>query len=318
MATAADKAVGSQASCRRSYHPRHQPRTNRWEAKPAAGAPTPRWPASDDPWTVTYTSMHPAPRPTSDDPWTVTYTSMHPSPRSNSVEPTAASTSRVATAADKSTSDDPHAAPSTSAANKAVAGQTSRWRSYHPLVSMLAASPNGALVATAGSAGISLVRLPVTSSGGGENSRLEYTGRVFRATADSPISGLSFSADSKLLAAVLSCSALSLFDVEAGRAHPWALDHAAAIATCLQKLPGAPAGCSFDPEAKKQYKRMPRTDTVPSPALSRGSNGRAILVQDPCVFVGHIGGSGAVLLEKPWSDVCQGFPPPLFKHRYGT
>ncbi|KAF5826564.1 WD40-repeat-containing domain protein [Dunaliella salina] len=57
-------------------------------------------------------------------------------------------------------------------------------------------------------------------------------------------------------------------------------------------------------------------------AVSHGgassNNGRAILLRDPCAFLGHLSPSEAILLEKPWEDVASTFAPPLYTHRYGS
>ena len=47
-------------------------------------------------------------------------------------------------------------------------------------------------------------------------------------------------------------------------------------------------------------------------------NGRAILLRDPCAFLGHLSPGEAILLEKPWEDVASTFAPPLYIHRYGS
>ena len=70
-------------------------------------------------------------------------------------------------------------------------------------------------------------------------------------------------------------------------------------------------------ERKRRRGKLPPPSGADAPQ-SRGTNGRAILLHDPCVFVGHLDAASAVLLEKPWADVTQGFAPPLYKHRYGA
>ena len=65
---------------------------------------------------------------------------------------------------------------------------------------------------------------------------------------------------------------------------------------------------------------------------SKGRNGRAVLLPDPCVFAafvpsssdavgGQVEGRGEggslLVLEKPWEDVARTFAAPLLRRRYG-
>lgn len=40
--------------------------------------------------------------------------------------------------------------------------------------------------------------------------------------------------------------------------------------------------------------------------------------KDPVLFLGHVGDSSILLIEKPWSDVLHQLPPPVYRHLYGT
>ncbi|KAG2432290.1 hypothetical protein HYH02_013013 [Chlamydomonas schloesseri] len=51
---------------------------------------------------------------------------------------------------------------------------------------------------------------------------------------------------------------------------------------------------------------------------SRGGNGRVIRTLHPAVWVGHLGASDLLLLEKPWEEVLADLPPPLLTHVYGS
>ncbi|KXZ42516.1 hypothetical protein GPECTOR_139g672 [Gonium pectorale] len=71
---------------------------------------------------------------------------------------------------------------------------------------------------------------------------------------------------------------------------------------------------------KRQRGRL-RPDQRPQPEdrpESRGSNGRVIRTTHPAVWLGHVGPSELLLLEKPWEEVLAELPPPLFTHRYGS
>ncbi|GLC46942.1 hypothetical protein PLESTB_001544800 [Pleodorina starrii] len=51
---------------------------------------------------------------------------------------------------------------------------------------------------------------------------------------------------------------------------------------------------------------------------SRFSNGRVIRTVHPAVWVGHVGASDLLLMEKPWEEVLGALPPPLLTQRYGS
>jgi hypothetical protein len=41
-------------------------------------------------------------------------------------------------------------------------------------------------------------------------------------------------------------------------------------------------------------------------------------MKHPVLFLGHTGHSSAVVVEKPWLEVLQQLPAPVFRHIYGT
>lgn len=65
---------------------------------------------------------------------------------------------------------------------------------------------------------------------------------------------------------------------------------------------------------KKRSKAKP-SDKVQLPP---GCNCRIFHLDHPCLFMGFTAADAAVLVEKPWEDVLNKLPPPLYKHRYGT
>lgn len=54
------------------------------------------------------------------------------------------------------------------------------------------------------------------------------------------------------------------------------------------------------------------------PRSACGVNGRLLLLENPCLLVGYWGPGQALMVEKPWADVLQQLPPPLYRHRYGS
>lgn len=125
------------------------------------------------------------------------------------------------------------------------------WRGHAAAVSVMAASHSGDLLAAGGAAGIRLLQLRLPGHGSSSSpgaGALLPTGKLMRPPHDAPLTSLSFSADGGLLAATLASGHLSLYDTASGQLAPWILEHGAAVAACLERLPGAPTGCSFSPD----------------------------------------------------------------------
>lgn len=52
---------------------------------------------------------------------------------------------------------------------------------------------------------------------------------------------------------------------------------------------------------------------------SRNSNSFVVVpMKHPVLFLGHTGHNSAVVVEKPWLEVLQQLPAPVFRHLYGT
>lgn len=47
-------------------------------------------------------------------------------------------------------------------------------------------------------------------------------------------------------------------------------------------------------------------------------NLRMVQLVEPCLYMSFISDDAVVLVERPWSEVLETFPPPLRKHKYGT
>lgn len=68
------------------------------------------------------------------------------------------------------------------------------------------------------------------------------------------------------------------------------------------------------PQAKRRRGRQPPAQE----SGARGENFRVFVLDNTCLFVGFTGPNSAALLEKPWVDVLKQFPPPVYRHMYGT
>ena len=66
------------------------------------------------------------------------------------------------------------------------------------------------------------------------------------------------------------------------------------------------------------YARCSRFMQLEDRPESRGMNGRVVRSLHPCLWLGHVGPSDMLLLEKPWEEVLAALPPPLLRHRYGN
>ena len=93
------------------------------------------------------------------------------------------------------------------------------WRLYHSPISSIVASPDGSTLAASGASGLILIRLPdlAASPAAAPPPPLQRLGKVLRSQHDAPASGVSFSADGKLLAAALASGNLLVYDVEGAR-----------------------------------------------------------------------------------------------------
>lgn len=85
---------------------------------------------------------------------------------------------------------------------------------------------------------------------------------------------------------------------------------------------GSPVDRTYlDVAATKRQRGRLRPDQRPQledRPESRGMNGRVVRSLHPCLWLGHMGPSDMLLLEKPWEEVLAALPPPLLRHRYGN
>ena len=70
--------------------------------------------------------------------------------------------------------------------------------------------------------------------------------------------------------------------------------------------------------AKRARHKHKPTAVETNPASAVGLNGRLLLLENPCLFFGFLGPNSALLVERPWQEVLEQLPPPLYKHRYGS
>ncbi|KAL6761639.1 hypothetical protein V8C86DRAFT_2533190 [Haematococcus lacustris] len=156
-------------------------------------------------------------------------------------------------------------------------GEGGGWQAYTPLISHLCASSDGTLVAAAGARGVSIARLELsispsppaaTSPPGTPQTLFGWTGKLLRSNHDAPATSLAFSPDAQQLAVTLASGQLEVYDVAGRQPTPWSLEQAEGVAACLQRLPGVPMGCSWDPSPQASL-----SSTGPTPSLNSLTQG---------------------------------------------
>ncbi len=211
---------------------------------------------------------------------------------------------------------------------------------HMPAVSCMAASPDGRTLAVATPTGVELLATP----------GLTVLRRLLLLGEPAPVTVLAFSPNSRFVAVGTAANGVTAYSSETGAPTAWSTRNGAALAELLQSLPGSVSGLSFRPtpeqplsllvhspgglchidmsaplpgqaappsSAKERGARAKR-GPGPEPAAELGRNGRLLRLQHSCLLLAHVSPSEALLLEKPWQDVLQELPPPLYRHRYGT
>lgn len=178
---------------------------------------------------------------------------------------------------------------------------------------------------------------------------------LWDASEASPVTALEFSQDGSLLAVANAADQVAAYSVSSRAPTEWSAEHWGALGKLLGKLlPGTIRGLSFRPAPAAagaaaaagpasvllhsagalchvdmtaplstdalsgKRRRGPAKPRAGAEATAAGLNGRVLPLESPCLFLGFIGPSSALLVEKPWEEVLAELPPPLYRHRYGT
>lgn len=174
-----------------------------------------------------------------------------------------------------------------------------------------------------------------------------YHGRVPAPKHISPISAAAFTPKGDRMVVATAGNHIAMFQVETCLAMPYWHKEPSNEAECqLEKMPGSISGLSFHPthqrliahtsgafclidfdkpmddssDHPKAGARRKRTREKPADGSDtrKGDNFRVIHLMEPCLYMGYLSGSDAVLVENPWSEVVKTFPSPVLRHRYGT
>jgi len=208
-----------------------------------------------------------------------------------------------------------------------------------PRATFIVASANGQVLAVVTAAGVQLL-----SAAG-----LQHRGRLHLVGGSLPVTAVGFSPNSKFIAVATASNSVTSYSAETGMPTQWTLKNHGALAELLQHLPGSIMGLSFRPtpaeplsllmhsaggnvscrpgrclaavqgteDKAPRHKQNPSQPQAERPGRGR-ANGRLLLLQHPCLLLGYLSATEALLLEKPWQEVLSQLMPPLYRHRYGS
>lgn len=211
-----------------------------------------------------------------------------------------------------------------------------------PAVSSLAVSPDGRWLAAAVCDGVALVALS-PNGGMAHAGPLLLLGDGGASAGGPPVTALAFSCDSVLLAAADAADGLATYTSATRAPTQWSADHFGALRKLLALLPGTVERLSFQPGDDGRSllvqsaggichvdvdaplsanvlsaKRRRAKGRAGAAAAAPGLNGRVLPLDSPCLFLGYLAPSAALLVERPWEEVTAGLPAPLYRHKYGT
>lgn len=171
--------------------------------------------------------------------------------------------------------------------------------------------------------------------------RMEYHGPLPCSWESlAPITALAFDEEGRHLGACTADDTFCLFDVEERKPSPWAINYGSTVSKKLEKVSGLAHCLSFCSTQHAQLAMIgtpnsvcvfdlngPMTDSEDvSKKRKRGPGGydvgdanfKVLALPEPCLHVSLAEETELLIVEKPWLDVLESFPPPLYRHRYGT
>uniref|UniRef100_A0A7S3UF98 Anaphase-promoting complex subunit 4 WD40 domain-containing protein n=1 Tax=Picocystis salinarum TaxID=88271 RepID=A0A7S3UF98_9CHLO len=171
--------------------------------------------------------------------------------------------------------------------------------------------------------------------------RMEYHGPLPCSWESlAPITALAFDEDGQHLGACTADDLFCLFNVQERKPSPWTTNHGSNISRRLEKVSGLAHRLSF---CRTQHALLAMIGTPKSVCVfdlnapvtdsdkvskkrkrSTGANDagdanfKVLALPEPCLHVSLAKETELLIVEKPWLDVLESFPPPLYRHRYGT
>jgi len=178
-----------------------------------------------------------------------------------------------------------------------------------------------------------------------------YHGRVPAPKHISPITAAAFTPKGDRMIVSTAGNHIAMFQVETCLAVPyWHKDPSNELERRLESMPGSIVGMSFHPSPHEQrmiayttggfclvdFNKATRSPEASKTPLKqrraqewrertatggngqRGENVRVVNLVEPCLYMGYVSSSAALLVELPWAEVLKKFPAPMYKHRFGT
>ncbi|CAL5222772.1 g5185 [Coccomyxa viridis] len=159
----------------------------------------------------------------------------------------------------------------------------------------------------------------------------------------STVTAVAFTPDGASVAVANAANEVVLFEVATLQHTRWSGQSAARLPARLLNMPGRVMHISFCPDPSVQSAVMhtssslcnidfgaPPPNEVPKRKLRRmaggnpealgraGQNFRVFTLENPCLLCEYTSSKAVLLVERPWAEVMKAFPPPLYRHRYGT
>ncbi|CAL8461915.1 g1446 [Coccomyxa elongata] len=171
---------------------------------------------------------------------------------------------------------------------------------------------------------------------------MKYHGRLPVFEEGGVVTAAAFGPSGDVIALATAGNHVALFEAATLRHTPWSLANTARPPQRLLQMPGSVCGISFcpDPQVKSavlhtasslchvDFEAPPapaapkrrRRSRQPQPDLARtpGANFRVLPLENPCLLCTYTSTNAALLVEKAWTEIMKTFPPPLYRHRYGT
>ncbi|KAK9820486.1 hypothetical protein WJX72_010807 [[Myrmecia] bisecta] len=171
---------------------------------------------------------------------------------------------------------------------------------------------------------------------------LEHQGRIPAPQESGLITCVALGPASDALALGFASNQVALYDVATCKPSAWTMQNKHSLPKRLLDMEGSICGISFNPSPQaaallvhtqssfchidldkplptdRPLKKVRRPHPNSSEAVPAGHNFRVLPLGHPCLLLGFVSPTAALLVERPWTDIWQGFPAPVYRHRYGT
>lgn len=154
------------------------------------------------------------------------------------------------------------------------------------------------------------------------------------------ITAIAFDESGDHLGACTADDFFCLFDVEERKPSAWSIKHSAKVSRKLERMSGHAcylsfcrtehahlamiatpnSMCVFDINAPvvESEEVSNKRKRVPGGSTAGDQNFKVLNLSEPCLHISLLDQAELLIVEKPWLDVLETLPPPLYRHRYGT